>query len=123
MGQASAGIYATTCQLLVCAGIPWDDRLWDGTWAAIKQVWASKWGERAAGGLRGAGVAPRDLQMAVLVQRVVPARYAFVAHTVHPTAGALVHFTGLAVRVHDGACCKGTCPSGACLPNMPLTTL
>lgn len=50
-------------------------------------MWASKWGERAAGGLRDAGVAPRDLQMAVLVQRVVPARYAFVAHTVHPTAG------------------------------------
>ena len=70
------------------AGIPWDDRLWDGTWAAVKRVWASKWGDRAAGGLRGAGVAPRDLQMAVLVQRVVPARYAFVAHTVHPTAGA-----------------------------------
>lgn len=54
----------------------------------MRRVWASKWGERAVAGLRSAGVAHRDLQMAVLCQRVVPARYAFVAHTVHPTTGA-----------------------------------
>ena len=88
LSRASAGASATDGQLLLCAGIHWDDRLWDGTFAAVRHVWASKWGERAAGGLRGAGVAPRDLQMAVLVQRVVPVRYAFVAHTVHPTTGA-----------------------------------
>ena len=86
---AAAKAVAATAGSSSCAGIPWDDRLWDGTWAAIKRVWASKWGERAAGGLRGAGVAQRDLRMAVLVQRVVPARYAFVAHTVHPTAGKI----------------------------------
>ena len=54
----------------------------------MRRVWASKWGERAVAGLRSAGVAHRDLQMAVLCQRVVPAHYAFVAHTVHPTTGA-----------------------------------
>ena len=93
-------------QLGLCAGIPWDDRLWDGTWAAVRQVWASKWGERAAGGLRGAGVAPRDLQMAVLAQRVVPARYAFVAHTVHPTAGAGAPVAGLPEPAHGGRQCN-----------------
>lgn len=124
MGRASAGTSATNFQLLLCAGIPWDDRLWDGTWAAVKQVWASKWGERAAGGLRGAGVAQRDLQMAVLVQRVVPARYAFVAHTVHPTAGAGPPLTVFAEIAHNGRHCARK-PASAVehTPKMPLPAL
>ena len=38
--------------------------------------------------LRRAGLPHGALQMAVLCQEVVPARYAFVAHTTNPTTGA-----------------------------------
>jgi len=71
-----------------CAGIPWDERLWPGAWAAATRVWASPWRPQAAAGLAAARVPRRDLRMAVLVQQLVPARYAFVAHTAHPTTGA-----------------------------------
>jgi len=70
------------------AGIPWDERLWPGAWAAATRVWASPWRPQAAAGLAAARVPRRDLRMAVLVQQLVPARYAFVAHTAHPTTGA-----------------------------------
>ncbi len=70
------------------AGMPWDERLWPGAWAAATRVWASPWRPQAAAGLAAARVPRRDLRMAVLVQQLVPARYAFVAHTTHPTTGA-----------------------------------
>lgn len=50
-------------------------------------MWASKWNERAVLSLRRAGLSHAALQMAVLCQEVVPAAYAFVAHTRHPTTG------------------------------------
>ncbi|BDA43844.1 Alpha-glucan water dikinase, chloroplastic at C-terminar half [Coccomyxa sp. Obi] len=68
-------------------GIAWADGQWEGAWEAIKAVWASKWNERAVLSLRRAGLSHAALQMAVLCQEVVPAAYAFVAHTTHPTTG------------------------------------
>jgi phosphoenolpyruvate synthase/pyruvate phosphate dikinase len=51
-------------------------------------VWASKYNERALLSMRKVGLDFRDLRMAVLVQRVVPAAYAFVIHTHNPSTGA-----------------------------------
>ena len=51
-------------------------------------VWASKYNERALLSMRKVGLDFRDLRMAVLVQRVVPAAYAFVLHTHNPSTGA-----------------------------------
>lgn len=48
-------------------------------------MWASQWNDRAYIALEKAGLQHSSLQMAVLVQPVVPAEYAFVAHTVNPT--------------------------------------
>lgn len=41
--------------------------------------------------LSKAGLQQQDLQMAVLCQPVVPAQYAFVAHTTNPVTG-LLHY-------------------------------
>jgi len=69
------------------AGLAWDGGEWEGSWSAIKQVWASKWNERAVLSGGRAGLSHNALQMAVLCQEVVPAQYAFVAHTTNPTTG------------------------------------
>lgn len=53
----------------------------------MKAVWASKWNGRAFTALAAAGAAPAQLQMAVLAQGVLPAAYAWVAHTRHPVTG------------------------------------
>ena len=50
-------------------------------------MWASKYNERALLSMRKVGLDFRDLRMAVLVQRVVPAAYAFVIHTHNPSTG------------------------------------
>lgn len=55
---------------------------------ASQGVWASKYNERALLSMRKVGLDFRDLRMAVLVQRVVPAAYAFVIHTHNPATGA-----------------------------------
>ena len=57
-------------------------------WAAITRVWASKWNARAFSALAAAGAQPAALQMAVLIQGVLPAAYSWVAHTTHPVTGA-----------------------------------
>ena len=57
---------------------------WDKAWNSIKQVWASKWNERAFLSRQKMGVPHESLFMAVLIQEVVPADYAFVIHTVNP---------------------------------------
>lgn len=56
--------------------------------ARIKQVWASKWNERAYFSRRARGVSHESVYMAVLIQEVVEAEYAFVIHTVNPLSGA-----------------------------------
>lgn len=76
----------TACE--TAAGLPRvDGRDWDLSWAAITGVWASKWNDRALSSLKSVGLDHSALQMAVLCQPVIPAAYAFVAHTRHPTTG------------------------------------
>ncbi|MFW6059836.1 MAG: phosphohistidine-like domain-containing protein, partial [Phycisphaeraceae bacterium] len=57
----------------------------DALWRAIRQVWASKWNERAYRARRRLELPHADLVMAVLIQLVIPADYAFVLHTTDPT--------------------------------------
>ena len=54
----------------------------------MQGVWASKYNGRAFLSMKKVGLNFLDLRMAVLVQRVVPAAYAFVIHTENPTNGA-----------------------------------
>ncbi|KAK9852315.1 hypothetical protein WJX84_008608 [Apatococcus fuscideae] len=61
---------------------------WNMALEALKGVWASKFNERACLSMRKVGLDFADLRMAVLVQRVVPAAYAFVIHTENPSTGA-----------------------------------
>jgi alpha-glucan,water dikinase len=61
---------------------------WEQTWHAIRRVWASKWNDRAYLSRRARGIAHESLLMAVLIQEVVPAEYAFVIHTANPLTGA-----------------------------------
>lgn len=49
------------------------------------QVWGSKWNERAYFSTRKAKIDHSDLCMAVLVQEIIQADYAFVIHTVNPS--------------------------------------
>src|SRR6185437_11482228 len=75
--------------LLECwqrAGLP--SVPWEQSWQAIRRVWASKWNDRAYLSRRASGVPHDSLQMAVLIQDVVPADYAFVIHTASPLTGA-----------------------------------
>lgn len=58
---------------------------WESSWRCIKQVWASKWNERAVLSRQKLGMDDGDLFMAVLIQPVVEADYAFVLHTVNPS--------------------------------------
>mmetsp|Transcript_20854 Transcript_20854/g.62756 ORF Transcript_20854/g.62756 Transcript_20854/m.62756 type:complete len:1085 (+) Transcript_20854:1468-4722(+) len=71
------------------AGIPLpsSDQRWEQALTALKGVWASMYNERAMLSMRKVGIDFRDIRMAVLVQRIVPAAYAFVIHTVNPTNG------------------------------------
>lgn len=60
---------------------------WEKTWTAIRRVWASKWNDRAYLSRRTRAVPHDSLLMAVLIQQVVPADYAYVIHTVNPLTG------------------------------------
>jgi alpha-glucan,water dikinase len=53
-------------------------------WECIKAVWASKWNNRAYWNRKARGIPHENLLMAVLIQEVVPAEYAYIIHTVHP---------------------------------------
>ncbi len=68
------------------SGIEWPAD-WDEAWMCIKKVWASKWNERAYISRRTRRIPHEDLFMAVLIQEVVEAEYAFVIHTVNPFSG------------------------------------
>ncbi len=71
------------------AGLPWPEDLFllDGAWRCIKNVWASKWNERAYLSRVANGIRHEDLVMSVLVQEVVKADYSFVIHTANPFSG------------------------------------
>lgn len=53
----------------------------------ISQVWASKWNERAYFSTRKVKLDHDYLCMAVLVQEIINADYAFVIHTTNPSSG------------------------------------
>ncbi|XP_006841018.2 alpha-glucan water dikinase, chloroplastic isoform X1 [Amborella trichopoda] len=72
------------------AGMPWPgdegEQRWQQAWMAIKKVWASKWNERAYFSTRKAKLDHNYLCMAVLVQEIISADYAFVIHTINPSS-------------------------------------
>eukprot|EP00425_Heterocapsa_triquetra_P045917 CAMPEP_0195086646 /NCGR_PEP_ID=MMETSP0448-20130528/26720_1 /TAXON_ID=66468 /ORGANISM="Heterocapsa triquestra, Strain CCMP 448" /LENGTH=1227 /DNA_ID=CAMNT_0040120147 /DNA_START=81 /DNA_END=3764 /DNA_ORIENTATION=- len=71
---------------LTVAGTPLDE---EKEWQrALKGVWASKWTDRAVSSRRQMGVPDSALSLAVLVQPLAFARYAFVIHTRSPLANA-----------------------------------
>ncbi|KAF5741084.1 alpha-glucan water dikinase chloroplastic [Tripterygium wilfordii] len=73
------------------SGMPWPgdegEQRWKQAWMAIKKVWASKWNERAYFSTRKLKIDHDNLCMAVLVQEVINADYAFVIHTTNPSSG------------------------------------
>jgi alpha-glucan, water dikinase len=73
-------------ETMTISGLEWPTD-WEKTWNRIKQVWASKWNDRAYLSRTRLGVLQESLFMAVLIQQVVPAEYAFVIHTVNPSTG------------------------------------
>jgi len=68
------------------AGLPAPEP-WSEAWRCVTRVWASKWTERAHWSRRAYGFPDADLFMAVLIQQVVAAEYAFVVHTANPMTG------------------------------------
>ncbi|KAL1565640.1 alpha-glucan, water dikinase [Salvia divinorum] len=73
------------------SGMPWPGdegaERWEQAWMAIKKVWASKWNERAYFSTRKVKLDHDCLCMAVLVQEIINADYAFVIHTTNPSSG------------------------------------
>ncbi|KAL8227483.1 hypothetical protein R6Q57_015067 [Mikania cordata] len=71
--------------------MPWPgdegEERWEQAWLAIKKVWASKWNERAYFSTKKLKVDHEFLCMAVLVQEIINADYAFVIHTTNPSSG------------------------------------
>jgi len=57
---------------------------WNNIWDRIKYVWASRWNERAYLNRKRWKIKHAELHMAVLIQQVVNAEYAFVIHTANP---------------------------------------
>ncbi|KAJ6689066.1 hypothetical protein OIU85_005474 [Salix viminalis] len=76
------------------SGMPWPGdegvRRWEQAWMAIKKVWASKWNERAYFSTRKVKLDHDYLCMAVLVQEVINADYAFVIHTTNPSSKGFI---------------------------------
>ncbi|XP_058192973.1 alpha-glucan water dikinase, chloroplastic-like isoform X2 [Rhododendron vialii] len=72
------------------SGMPWPgdegQQRWEQAWVAIKKVWASKWNERAYLSTRKVKLDHDYLCMAVLVQEIINADYAFVIHTTNPSS-------------------------------------
>lgn len=52
--------------------------------AAVRQVWASLWTQRAAESRRAAGIPHDQAHMAVLIQELIDPDFSFVLHTVNP---------------------------------------
>lgn len=84
--RAPEELKAATQQAMTGSGLEWPTD-WEKTWNRVKRVWASKWNDRAFLSRQRMGVPHESLFMAVLVQEVVPADYAYVIHTVNPSSG------------------------------------
>jgi alpha-glucan,water dikinase len=84
--EPPAELLAQLKREMEAAAIDWPESaglVWDG----IKEVWASLWTDRAYLSRRARGIAHDAVAMAVLVQRIIPADYAFVIHTTNPLNG------------------------------------
>ncbi|KAM0827910.1 hypothetical protein ACQ4PT_067884 [Festuca glaucescens] len=88
---APAQLVTELKEKMLSSGMPWpgdeSDQRWEQAWMAIKKVWASKWNERAYFSTRKVKLDHDYLSMAVLVQEIVNADYAFVIHTTNPSSG------------------------------------
>jgi len=73
-------------QAMQAERLPWPED-WSTVTKRIKQVWASKWNDRAYFSRQARGFPHESIFMAVLIQEVVEAEYAFVIHTVNPLNG------------------------------------
>jgi alpha-glucan,water dikinase len=78
------------------AQLAWPDP--ERVWSCIKQVWASKWNERAFLSREANGIDHEGVAMSVLIQAVIEADYAFVIHTANPSTGARDEIHGEVVR-------------------------
>lgn len=84
--KAPPQLQSSLQSVMTQAGLPWPEQ-WGDMWTCIKQVWASKYNERACLSRKAGGISDQDLFMAVLVQEVIQADYSFVIHTVNPVTG------------------------------------
>ena len=84
--SAPADLLSNLRKVMGEAGLAWPAD-WAEAWMRIKQVWSSKWSERAYWSRQAAGIAHEDLCMAVLIQELIEAQYAFVIHTTNPING------------------------------------
>ncbi len=95
-------------------------------WTCIKRVWASSWNERACLSRRARGICHGDFRMAVLVQEVVDAEYAFVLHTADPISGnrdelyaeVVLGLGETLVGNHPGSALRFTCPKEEPVPRI-----
>lgn len=78
-----AALLTSLREVMTAEGLGWpeNDKI---LWQRIKHVWASKWNERAYRSRKIWGIPHDTLYMAVLIQKVVNAEYAFVIHTANP---------------------------------------
>jgi alpha-glucan, water dikinase len=83
---APADLQESLRETMKSSDLPWPED-WDKAWRRIKQVWASKWNDRAFLSRARMQIPHERLCMAVLIQQVVPADYAFVLHTRNPSTG------------------------------------
>ncbi len=83
--EAPEGLLPTLYKVMEQSGLVGPEKA-EAVWQCIKQVWASIWNERACLSRRANGIAHEDIFMAVLVQQVVEAEYAFVIHTIDPVS-------------------------------------
>ena len=68
---------------LISFGIKQED--FNSAFTAIKSVWASKFNERVLIATDKVGIDLAQIKMSVLIQKIIPAEYAYVIHTKNPT--------------------------------------
>jgi len=103
---------ATLLEVMVEEGMAWPAD-WETLWSRIKHVWASKWNERAFWSRKKWRIPHDSLYMAVLIQEVVDAEYAFVIHTASPFGGSKKELYAEAVFGLGETLCSGNYPGRA----------
>jgi len=69
-------------------GLQWNEESWPTMWKRITAVWGSQWNDRVVLAFRKeAALSHKQLSMSILCQPLLPAKYAFVAHTTNPLTG------------------------------------